>query len=606
MGAWRDESRPAGEWPYLKGVNVGVDCGKAGLVVLDEDEPGALDLLDLPETFLVKTGGGRHAYFRANGVMIKNKTQAWPGIDVRAEGGYVVGPGSTHENGTIYEVLDSRDPAPLPAHIERQLADEPISSGGGEIEIDLTGYRERFELPDVIREGERNETLFRYACSLVGRGVRDHEALTLLKDAYDRCDAPYRDESPERMLKRATREYGAAQGGDNGARRVRVTWAESIEPEPVVWAWTDDQGQGRIPAGTLAIAAGREGTGKSSFGMWLAAQITTGKLPGNFHGKPRRVLYVAVEDSWKHTLVPRLLAAGADLSKIGRLDVVADDGEELTMSLPADNGALETAIRDHDVALVVLDPLMSAIAGKIDTHREREVRSALDPLAKIADRTGAIVLGIAHFNKGSGSDAANLITGSGAFKNVPRSVFGFARDDGDGSRVMTQVKNSLGRDDLASLGYRIEAATIPTAKGPAETSRLVWTGVSDKSVADVLRDARMDDHDERHDAASWLVEFLTEQGGSASSKEVFKAGRDAGGWSPQALRRARGARVQSVKSGMSGGWDWCLTGAEGDTKITKVTGNSTPASSSPSASPSGFSATADGPILTIEYGENHV
>ncbi len=261
------------------------------------------------------------------------------------------------------------------------------------------------------------------------------------------------------------------EGGEQGAalfpRRPRITWASHIPYEPPAYAW-EDEGEGRIPLGSLSIAAGREGTGKSSFGVWLTARVTTGTLPGDWHGRPRRVLIAAVEDSWKHTLLPRLIAAGADLELVGRFDVIVDADTETALSLPHDNVMLEAAITEHGVAVVVIDPLMSAIGSRIDTHRERDVRTALDPLARIADRTGAVLLGIAHFNKGTGTDPASLITGSGAFKNVPRSVFGFARDDtaDDGTRVMSQVKNSTGRDDLPSLSYVIEGTSVPTPKGP--------------------------------------------------------------------------------------------------------------------------------------------
>jgi AAA domain/Toprim domain len=341
-------------------------------------------------------------------------------------------------------------------------------------------------------------------------------------------------------------------------RRARITWADQIEPEPAVWAW-EESGEGRIPAGSLSIAAGREGTGKSSFGIWMAASITRGTLPGNFYGKPRNVFYAAVEDSWKYTLVPRLIAAGADLSKVGRFEVVSVDDEEMVLSLPHDNTLLEREVQQHNIALVVIDPLMSAIGERIDTHREREVRSALDPLARIADRTGSVFLGIAHFNKGTGTDAASLITGSGAFKNVPRSVFGFAREDSDEDRgrVMTQVKNSLGRDDLASLGYVIDSADVTTKKGIATTGKFVFTGESDRSVADILRDSRSgpEEHDERREAAAWLVGYLTDNSGDMPAKDVFKAGQ-AEGYSRDVLKRAKGKRVRSAKVG--DGWVWQL------------------------------------------------
>ncbi|WP_009884801.1 AAA family ATPase [Brevibacterium aurantiacum] len=352
----------------------------------------------------------------------------------------------------------------------------------------------------------------------------------------------------------------------------KITWAVDIDPEPVVWAWTDGD-NGRIPSGSLSIAAGREGTGKSSFGIWMAAQISRGVLPGAYYGTPKRILYVAFEDSWKYTLVPRLIAAGADLGSIGRLDIVSTTDEMLTLSLPDDNIILEQQIIDNDVALVVVDPLMSVMGQKIDTHRNREVRTALDPLARIADTTGSIFLGIAHFNKGAGTDAASLISGSGAFKDVPRSVFGFAKDEDsdDGTRVMTQVKNSLGMDSLPSLEYRIETAIVPTKKGDASTGLLTFAGESDKSVGDILSASRSGgDAEDRNDAEQFIVDFLDANSPpEAKAGDVLRAGR-AAGFNDQTLkdarRRAKNPRIPSQKSDFNNGWVWRLEhegGAQG-------------------------------------------
>ncbi|MET7705451.1 AAA family ATPase [Micromonospora sp. NPDC005413] len=350
-------------------------------------------------------------------------------------------------------------------------------------------------------------------------------------------------------------------------RRLVLTAASDIEPEPVVWAWRHEDdltdGSGRIPLGSLSVAAGREGTGKSSFGIWLAAMITRGTLPGSLYGQPRAVIYAAVEDSWKYTLVPRLIAAGADLTKVFRVEVVEDEQDGTTLSLPVDNSLLEREMRRVGAALLVLDPLMSTIGAGIDTHRERDVRVALDPLARLADRARCVVLGIAHFNKGAGTDPSSLITGSGAFKNVPRSVFGFAADP-EGGRVMTQTKNSLGRLDLPSLSYEIEGVEIPTRLGPAHVGRLVWLGESDRSVTDILSDrGDPEDQEDRKDAADWLRGYLVDQGGEASAVDVFKAG-EKDGFRKDALKRAkRKAGVLSEKSGMDAGWMWRLKPAEG-------------------------------------------
>jgi hypothetical protein len=61
--------------------------------------------------------------------------------------------------------------------------------------------------------------------------------------------------------------------------------------------------------------------------------------------------------------------------------------------------------------------------------------------------------------------------------NVPRSIFGFAGDETDGSRVMAQVKNPHGCDDLPSLGYKIETTQLHVVRGGGDcfcSSRPTW------------------------------------------------------------------------------------------------------------------------------------
>jgi hypothetical protein len=190
----------------------------------------------------------------------------------------------------------------------------------------------------------------------------------------------------------------------------------------VRWTWQD-----RVPAGALTLVPGREGIGKSQFACWLAAQVTNGTLPGSLHGQRRPVIYAATEDSWAHTVAPRLSAAGADLDAVYRAEVVAD-GLLTGLTLLRDCDALGDEITARGGGLLVLDPLLSAIASGIDTHRDRELRLALEPLVRMADRTGCAVVGLAHFAKSASPDPLNLITGSRAFSAVARAVLAVARD----------------------------------------------------------------------------------------------------------------------------------------------------------------------------------
>ncbi|GGO83465.1 hypothetical protein GCM10012289_76980 [Nonomuraea cavernae] len=343
-------------------------------------------------------------------------------------------------------------------------------------------------------------------------------------------------------------------------RRIKLTSASEIEPEPVMWAW-EESGAGRIPAGSLSVAAGREGTGKSSFGIWMAAGITTGTLSGPMFGRPTDVIYVAVEDSWKFTLVPRLIAAGADLARVWRAEVETAELEIGVLSLPTDLSMLEATVTEYGVKLIVLDPLLSLIGEGIDTHKSRPVRTALDPLAALADRTGAVVLGIAHFNKGAGSDPSSLITGSGAFKDVPRSIFGFAVDQEDGSRVMTQTKNSLGKLDLPSLAYRIDSAKIETRKGVADVGKFVFDGEAARSVQDILS-AGGGDGDQRQDKADTEAFLLDELRGKwRKTTEIQEAAKHRLLISESTLNRARRKLKivsQQFSTGRDGKKEWWL------------------------------------------------
>jgi hypothetical protein len=335
------------------------------------------------------------------------------------------------------------------------------------------------------------------------------------------------------------------------ARRLVLTAASLIEPEPIVWAWVEDEA-GRIPAGSLGLFAGREGTGKSSFLIWMAAQITRGNLPGSFFGTPRAVIYVAVEDSWKFTLVPRLMAAGADLTRVFRAEVQVLEGDTVSLSVPADLKMLEEAITENQAALVVLDPLMSAISDSLDTHVNRQVRMALDPMVRMADRSGAIIAGIAHFNKSTGTDASSLVTGSGAFKDVARFIFAFATDEDDGTQVITQTKNSLGRSDLPSLDYRVIEAVVETPTGETRVGKFVPGGIAGKSVHDILAAQKTGDKDAKTTAEDFLRNALA--GGPRKSKDVEEEARVIEGIAKRTLDRARRDLGLPVAKRSDGWW----------------------------------------------------
>ena len=329
-------------------------------------------------------------------------------------------------------------------------------------------------------------------------------------------------------------------------RQVRLTPASAITVRPVRWLWTD-----RLPLGAVALLGGREGVGKSILMCQLAAGVTRGRVPGVYAQCPQSVMIAATEDSWAHTIVPRLMAAGADLSRVFRVEVTMTDLEETALSLPQDLAALEQEIVEHAVALVILDPLLSRLHASLDTHKDSEVRQALEPLAALAIRTEASVVGLIHVNKSAHTDPLTTLMGSRAFVAVARAVLFVVTDPEDEEmRLLGQAKNNLGRTDLPTLRFCMESVKVTdTPEGDVWTGKLKWMGETTRSIREALDVASGSTRDRTaaQEAGDWLLDYLTEQGGTAESAAAKEAGK-AAGHSIDALKRARRLHKVTVES----------------------------------------------------------
>jgi len=201
----RDQIR---DWWAREPYNIGIACGPSRLVVIDLDQPheeeeddeeeaaaGALfplsgaDILSRLArqrgerypggTYVVDTpSGGCHLYFSAAGDgRVRNSAGAvGPHIDVRADGGYVVGAGSWI-GGRAYAARGRRRPAPLPAWLAELVRDSyeppavpaPRLPAGDRAQgraYAMAALRAETGLVAAARPGTRNVTLNRAAFSL--------------------------------------------------------------------------------------------------------------------------------------------------------------------------------------------------------------------------------------------------------------------------------------------------------------------------------------------------------------------------------------------------------------------------------------------------------
>jgi putative DNA primase/helicase len=228
-------------WWNHKGSNVGIATGAgSGVFVLDVDPKNggqeSIEALVMKhgriDTLQALTGSrGKHFYFAHPGKPVRNGVELLPGLDIRGDGGLVVAPPSIHVSGNRYE-WDGLE----------EFADMPILPAPAWL-LELiygkraNGEKARFDLPAELTEGERNDTLHRYACSLRGSGggLEPAEILNaVLAVNRSRCKPPLDDSEVQSLVESACRhEKGkgrraSAKGGDDDDRLTTNQLADMI------------------------------------------------------------------------------------------------------------------------------------------------------------------------------------------------------------------------------------------------------------------------------------------------------------------------------------------------------------------------------------------
>lgn len=310
---------------------------------------------------------------------------------------------------------------------------------------------------------------------------------------------------------------------------LKVTRASDIKPQRQRWLYAPSN-EGVIPLQTGTVFAGIGGEGKSSFALHLAALLSRGELEGDLFGVKGRTIIFGPEDDWATAMVPRLMAAGADLQRV--LKVYAESWtdygpQERELKFPLDIEKLEDAVIQNAVKLIVVDPISTAMTG--DMNKVQDVREALSALTALAQKHDLAIIAINHFNK-SGSSIASKMSGSHAIRDVVRSYLAFAKDDDTSERIITQDKNNYGTG-FSSWKFMLQntVVDIPGEDKPAEVPSVQMLGSSDVTVKDLIdREHGDQDDDNRKDWESWLIEMLTESGGSMEVKEIEKAANAVG------------------------------------------------------------------------------
>ena len=219
-------------WPDS---NWAVACGQvSGLLVIDIDpRKNGFDSIEhleqnrqdgpLPTTLTSRTGGGgRHLFYASPSIPVGNRTNWLDGVDIKSDGGYVILPSSVHISGGTYTWVDfAVDPAPAPADVLQSIS-ASVSGGYAGKELPSTD-----DILKGVPEGERDDTLFRFACRLRRQlGDDAKTAVTgLVLAAAANADPPFPDEQAIKCVESAWKQdhedtYVAWSGGGGELRSL--------------------------------------------------------------------------------------------------------------------------------------------------------------------------------------------------------------------------------------------------------------------------------------------------------------------------------------------------------------------------------------------------
>jgi predicted ATP-dependent serine protease len=185
-----------------------------------------------------------------------------------------------------------------------------------------------------------------------------------------------------------------------------------VEVTEVKWLWKP-----YIPIGKITIIQGDSGEGKTTMILAVASALTTGAiLPLSEEAlECNNVIYQTAEDGLSNTIKPRLLAAGADCTKV---IVIDESHKELTLS----DKRIEEAIIETSAQLLIIDPLQAYLGSGVDMHRANEIRLIFKNLSSVAERTGCAIVIIGHMNKVGGTKGLYRGLGSIDITAAARSV----------------------------------------------------------------------------------------------------------------------------------------------------------------------------------------
>ena len=216
---------------------------------------------------------------------------------------------------------------------------------------------------------------------------------------------------------------------------------------------------------------------------------------------------------------------------------------------------LEKAINDlGEVSMIIIDPLSAYLAG-VDTYNNKDVRSLLAPLTKLAGRYDIEIIGVEHPPKSSNGRAMNQVGGSIAFVAASRSAYLVSKDPEDEERrLFLKIKNNLS-NYCGGISFTVESHKLHNG---IKISKVVWGDEPVKITADEVLDFydRTEWQKGKDIRADWLNEYLAD--GPKKVTDVLEEAQKQGIGKKQLKNLREEMEIESNKTDFKGGWEISL------------------------------------------------
>jgi hypothetical protein len=361
----------------------------------------------------------------------------------------------------------------------------------------------------------------------------------------------------------ADERASGSTGGDsnnNDPGILKSARASTFELTAIRWLWPH-----RFALGKLGILAGLPDEGKGQILADMAARVTGAlEWPCNEGRAPQgNVIQLTAEDDPSDTVVPRLIAAGADLECVEIVSMVRTGAKDRMFSLLTDLPLLRRKVADvGNVVMIQIDPISAYLGiGKIDSFRTTDVRAVLGPLVDLAAELRVAVIGVMHFNKKTDVTNALLrISDSLAFGAAARHVYAVVNDPENKRKLFVRAKNNLAPDTQAlaySFGLR-EVGQDRQTGTPIWAPHILWHPHHvDVTATEAMAAANETKAPAARDSAKKFLSDLLANGPVA--KRDIEEAAEANCISSRTLERAKAELgIIAKKDGPNGSWTWRL------------------------------------------------